>query len=154
MHITNSGSLIAVTALRLKSLHLAASSDFVYAKSYLGLLSAVGAMLGIMFCTVPQIPNMIRNRKRIRYRAGSIDSMDRRRRVSLSLSDENLARSLGYRANPSSVQGVPGNHSRITDRKGDGEKPSFSDIHWDAPAQESRTSIAIDPLENSNVGEG
>ncbi|KAF2740916.1 hypothetical protein EJ04DRAFT_507371 [Polyplosphaeria fusca] len=47
--------LLAVAALRLKSLHLAVSSDFVYSQSYLGLLSAIGCMLGVILCCTPTL---------------------------------------------------------------------------------------------------
>jgi len=47
-----------VTGLRLKALHLATSPDFTYSKSYLGLLSAVGSMSGIILCSVPALYRM------------------------------------------------------------------------------------------------
>ncbi|ORY17179.1 hypothetical protein BCR34DRAFT_556169, partial [Clohesyomyces aquaticus] len=43
--------IIVITALRLKSLHLANSPDFVYAQTYLGLLSALGVMLNVILCS-------------------------------------------------------------------------------------------------------
>jgi hypothetical protein len=52
-----------VTGLRLKALHLATSPDFTYSKSYLGLLSALGSMLGIILCSVPTLSSVIRARQ-------------------------------------------------------------------------------------------
>jgi len=40
-----------VSGLRLKSLNLKTSSDFIYSQSYFVLLSAVGSMFGITLCT-------------------------------------------------------------------------------------------------------
>ncbi|KAI8941682.1 hypothetical protein NX059_002893 [Plenodomus lindquistii] len=55
--------LFIVTGLRLKALKLAASTDFTYSKSYLGLLSSVGCMLGVMICVGPIVPGMFRHLK-------------------------------------------------------------------------------------------
>jgi hypothetical protein len=41
-----------VTALRLKALHLANFSNYTYSKGYLGLLSSIGYMLGVVVCNV------------------------------------------------------------------------------------------------------
>jgi hypothetical protein len=49
-----------VTALRLKALHLASSSDYTYSKSYLGLLSSIGCMLGVMICNVVALPTILK----------------------------------------------------------------------------------------------
>jgi hypothetical protein len=49
-----------VTALRLKALHLAASTDYTYSKSYLGLLSSVGCMLGVVLCNAVALPAILK----------------------------------------------------------------------------------------------
>ena len=53
-----------ISALRLKSLYLAISPDFIFAQSYLGLLSAVGAMLGVTLCTTVFLVDIARKLKR------------------------------------------------------------------------------------------
>ncbi|KAF2682210.1 hypothetical protein K458DRAFT_488890 [Lentithecium fluviatile CBS 122367] len=47
--------LIVISALRLKSVSLATSPDFIYSQSYIGLLSALGVVLGVSFCAIPNI---------------------------------------------------------------------------------------------------
>ena len=53
-----------ISALRLKALYLAISPDFIFAQSYLGLLSAIGAMLGVMLCTTLFLVEIVRRLKR------------------------------------------------------------------------------------------
>jgi hypothetical protein len=49
-----------VTALRLKALHLANSADYTYSKSYLGLLSSIGCMLGVALCNIMALPAILK----------------------------------------------------------------------------------------------
>ncbi|PVI03443.1 hypothetical protein DM02DRAFT_251259 [Periconia macrospinosa] len=56
--------LFIIAGLRLKALSYATSLDFIYSKSYLGLLSALGVMMGITICVVPKIPGIL---KMLRY---------------------------------------------------------------------------------------
>ncbi|KAF4636795.1 hypothetical protein G7Y89_g1277 [Cudoniella acicularis] len=48
--------LFTITGLRLQALSMVNVQDFSYSKGYLGLLSALGASLGIAFCCIPYIP--------------------------------------------------------------------------------------------------
>ncbi|KAF2740917.1 hypothetical protein EJ04DRAFT_539653 [Polyplosphaeria fusca] len=64
--VFNIGAVLLVfTGLRLKSLNLATSSDFVFSQSFLGLLSAVGTMLGVLLCTSSSWPKLVHE---VRYR--------------------------------------------------------------------------------------
>ncbi|KAM0800685.1 hypothetical protein BDR22DRAFT_850123 [Usnea florida] len=50
------GALVfIITGLRIQALHMVNAQDFIYSKGYLGLLSALGASLGITFCCIPGI---------------------------------------------------------------------------------------------------
>ncbi|KAF2794523.1 hypothetical protein K505DRAFT_241944 [Melanomma pulvis-pyrius CBS 109.77] len=60
-----SSLLLIITALRLKSLHLAVSPDFVYSQSYLGLLSATGTMLAIVLCISVHLPKIAREAEKL-----------------------------------------------------------------------------------------
>ncbi len=51
------GSLVfIVSGLRIQALRMVNAEDFTYSKGYLGLLSALGASLGITFCCVSALP--------------------------------------------------------------------------------------------------
>ena len=50
-----------VTGLRIQALHMANAQDFTYSKGYLGLLSALGASLGITFCCAPSVLGVYRH---------------------------------------------------------------------------------------------
>ena len=47
-----------ITGLRIQALHMVNAQDFIYSKGYLGLLSALGASLGITFCCAPAVPGI------------------------------------------------------------------------------------------------
>lgn len=44
-----------ITGLRIQALHITNSSDFTYSKGYIGLLSVLGGLLGVMTCCVPSL---------------------------------------------------------------------------------------------------
>ena len=44
-----------ITGLRIQALRMVNAEDFTYSKGYLGLLSTLGALLGIIFCCVPYL---------------------------------------------------------------------------------------------------
>lgn len=44
-----------ITGLRIQALRMVNAQDFTYSKGYLGLLSTLGASLGIIFCCVPSV---------------------------------------------------------------------------------------------------
>lgn len=44
-----------ITGLRIQALHLVNAQDFTYSKGYLGLLSTLGASLGIITCCAPAV---------------------------------------------------------------------------------------------------
>ena len=46
-------SVIIITMLRLLALRNVDSTDFTYSKGYLGFLSALGVLLGMIGCLVP-----------------------------------------------------------------------------------------------------
>ena len=48
--------VIIITGLRIQALRMVNSRDFTYSKGYLGLLSTLGASLGIIFCCAPVVP--------------------------------------------------------------------------------------------------
>ena len=48
--------VIIITGLRIQALHMVNAQDFTYSKGYLGLLSTLGASLGIVFCCAPVVP--------------------------------------------------------------------------------------------------
>ena len=45
-----------ITGLRIQALRMVNAKDFTYSKGYLGLLSTLGASLGIIFCCAPALP--------------------------------------------------------------------------------------------------
>ncbi|KAF4635842.1 hypothetical protein G7Y89_g2252 [Cudoniella acicularis] len=45
-----------ITALRLQALNMVNAEDFTYSKGYLGLLSVIGASLGVIFCCATCVP--------------------------------------------------------------------------------------------------
>ncbi|KAF2872965.1 hypothetical protein BDV95DRAFT_361907 [Massariosphaeria phaeospora] len=87
--------LLGFTAFRLKSLSLVSSPDFVWAQSYLGLLSATGAMLGVTLGAAGSYVALYKDAKTaIRsswYRA-------RQAQRSIPQLDNDFFEALGYRA--------------------------------------------------------
>ncbi|MCJ1239013.1 hypothetical protein MMC14_007006 [Varicellaria rhodocarpa] len=53
---------ILINALRIKALHFVNSVDFTYSKCYIGLLSALWALISIILCCTPAIPILIKRR--------------------------------------------------------------------------------------------
>lgn len=52
------------TGLRIQALHMVNSSDFTFSNGYLGLLSELGALLGIICCCVPCVAPIYHWRRR------------------------------------------------------------------------------------------
>jgi len=44
--------VFVITGLRIQALHMVNAQDFTYSKGYLGLLSAIGGALGVIFCCI------------------------------------------------------------------------------------------------------
>ena len=58
-----------ITGLRLQALRMVNAQDFIYSKGYLGLLSTLGATLGITFCCAPGSPRVYKElREKFRRR--------------------------------------------------------------------------------------
>jgi hypothetical protein len=68
--------LLIVTALRLKALHLASSTDYTYSKSYLGLLSSIGCMLGVVLCGMISVPTVVRSAMKFFHKLAVLQNMD------------------------------------------------------------------------------
>ncbi|SLM37679.1 hypothetical protein LPUS_07602 [Lasallia pustulata] len=52
--VLSSGTVVMIiTGLRIQALHITNSSDFTYSKGYIGLLSVLGGLLGVMTCCMP-----------------------------------------------------------------------------------------------------
>jgi len=49
-----------VTGLRIQALHFVDSPDFTFSNGYLGLLSVLGALLGVICCCVPSFRPILR----------------------------------------------------------------------------------------------
>ena len=47
--------VMIITGLRIQALHITNNSDFTYSKGYIGLLSVLGGLLGVMTCCVPSL---------------------------------------------------------------------------------------------------
>ena len=53
--------VIIITGLRIQALHMVNAQDYTYSKGYLGLLSALGISLGIVFYCMPIVPFLYRH---------------------------------------------------------------------------------------------
>ncbi|KAL6712919.1 hypothetical protein ACLMJK_009474 [Lecanora helva] len=76
LSVLSTGLLVfIITGLRIKALHFVNSPDFTFSGGYLGLLSEIGALLGIIFCCAPSVVGKI-------GQIGQIGKLFRRRRNS------------------------------------------------------------------------
>ena len=53
-------SVFVVTGLRIQALHFVNAPDFSFSGGYLGLLSELGCLMGVIFCCVPYLPSLFR----------------------------------------------------------------------------------------------
>lgn len=53
-------SVFVVTGLRIQALHFVNAPDFSFSSGYLGLLSELGCLIGVIFCCVPHLYSLFR----------------------------------------------------------------------------------------------
>ena len=53
-------SVFVVTGLRIQALHFVNAPDFSFSSGYLGLLSELGCLIGVIFCCVPHLQHLFR----------------------------------------------------------------------------------------------
>lgn len=110
-----------VTGLRIQALRMVNAQDFTYSKGYLGLLSTLGASLGIIFCCVPSVSGLCINSWK-KYRARARASM------AIHVDEENLAAASEFPDAPS-FEMVDSSSPQTHDTKAPWDRPY---LLWDA----------------------
>ena len=60
-----------ITGFRIQALHLSNAADFTFSGGYLGLLSALGALFGIISCCVPSLAPVLKRLRQGHAQSGS-----------------------------------------------------------------------------------